>query len=78
MATLDEVRAAAVDLLTRVASPDLEESALFPYGVNKVTVRVKSGDAEVALEIAGPDRAYGAEAIFEEDDEDFEDDEDDE
>ena len=66
---LDAVKAAAESLLDRAAGPELAASFLFPYGINKVSVEVKHGDAEVKIELSGPDRAG-------EDDDDFDDDED--
>ena len=78
---LEEVKAAAESLLDRAASPELAASFLFPYGINRVAISVKSGDAEVSIELSGPDESDEDDDDFDEDDdelwldEDFEDDE---
>jgi hypothetical protein len=68
--SLEDVKAAAESLLDRAASPELAASFLFPYGINKVAISVKSGDAEVSIELSGPDGS--------DDDSDFDDEDDDE
>jgi hypothetical protein len=80
--SLDAVKAAAESLLDRAASPELAASFLFPYGINKVAISVKSGDAEVSIELSGPEGSDEDDDDFDEDDEDelwldedFEDDE---
>lgn len=68
--SLDAVKAAAESLLDRAASPELAASFLFPYGINRVAISVKSGDAEVSIELSGPDESN--------EDDDFDDEDDDE
>jgi hypothetical protein len=79
--SLEAVKAAAESLLDRAASPELAASFLFPYGINKVAISVKFGDAEVRIELSGPETSDEEDGEFDEDDdelwldEDFEDDE---
>ena len=82
--SLNAVKAAAESLLDRAASPELAASFLFPYGINKVAISVKSGDAEVSIELSGPEGSDEDDEFDEDDDdelwldEDFEDDDDEE
>jgi len=63
---LADVRAAADELLARIAGPDIADSDLFPYGINRVTVNVRAGDVEVNVEVEGPDHSHGGEEDDEE------------
>jgi hypothetical protein len=56
--TVADLKSAAQDLLRFLAGPEMSESELFPYGVNAIAITVKNGDAEVRLEIGGPDHAH--------------------
>lgn len=56
--SVSELKAAAADLLRTLASTEIEESDLFPFGVNRVSISVKSGSSEIHLEVAGPDDAH--------------------
>ena len=56
---INELKSAAEDLLRFAAGVDLAESDLFPYGVNRISLQIKAGDAELNLEISGPDHAHG-------------------
>jgi hypothetical protein len=55
---LAEVKAAVEDLLGKIAAADLDDTDLFPYGITQIVVTVRSGDAEVSVEVAGPDKAH--------------------
>jgi hypothetical protein len=57
-ASLAEVKAAAEDLLARATGPDIADSELFPYGVNRVVISVSAGDIDIHVEISGPDHAH--------------------
>jgi hypothetical protein len=53
-----ELKSAAQDLLRFLAGQEMSQSELFPYGVNAISITVKSGDAEINLEVGGPDHAH--------------------
>jgi hypothetical protein len=53
---LREVRTTAEELLQELCGPTITDSPLFPYGINRVEVRVKAGDIEIRLEASGPDQ----------------------
>jgi hypothetical protein len=53
-----DLKSAAQELLRFLAGPEMAESELFPYGVNAIAITVKNGDAEIHLEIGGPDHAH--------------------
>lgn len=53
-----ELKTAAQDLLRFLAGDEMSQSELFPYGVNAIAITVKSGDAEIHLEVGGPDHAH--------------------
>jgi hypothetical protein len=53
-----ELKAAAAELLRTLAGSEIEESDLFPFGVTRVSLTVKSGTSEIHLEIAGPDQPH--------------------
>lgn len=55
---LAEVKAAADDLIGRAARADVQDSDLFPYGVNRIAVSVRLGEIEVSVEISGPDHSH--------------------
>jgi len=88
MATLSEVKAVAEELLEQIAGQDLTETDLFPYGVNRMAVRVRAGECSIEIEMEGPDHPHtqedllmgGLEELDDDDeyDDDDEEDEDDE
>jgi len=53
-----ELKTAAQDLLRFLAGEEMSQSELFPYGVNAIAITVKSGDAEIHLEVGGPDHPH--------------------
>lgn len=57
-ATLAEVKAAAEELLARVAGTDLTDTDLFPHGITRLNVHLKAGEVEVQLELEGPERGH--------------------
>jgi hypothetical protein len=57
------VQAAARDLLRQAAATDLYQSALFPHGVNQLSLTVRAGDIEVSLELSGPDHSHDVEDL---------------
>ena len=76
-ATLAQVQAAARDLLRQAAATDMYQSALFPHGVNQLSLTVRAGDIEVSLELAGPDHSHEVEDLeIDPDDLDWEEDDD--
>lgn len=75
---LDEVKAVAAELLRQAGGPEVMESPLFPYGVNRIAIRVRAGEIEVSMELSGPDHRHAEEEewlsepeeeLFEEDEE---------
>ncbi len=60
-ASLADVKAAARELVQTAAESSVVAPDLFPYGVNRVAVTVKSGSIEVSLEISGPDHSHESE-----------------
>lgn len=63
---ITELKTAAAELLQLLTAPDITESDLFPYGVNHVAITVKQGDAEITLEVSGPQNPH----VHEHEDED--------
>jgi hypothetical protein len=58
---LNEVKAAAEDLLLRIADPEAPLADLFPDGVSHLAVTVKAGDVEVTVEIRGIEHSHVSE-----------------
>lgn len=56
--TVAELKAAAEDLLRFLGGQEMSGSELFPYGVTAISIRVKSGDEELTLEVGGPDQVH--------------------
>ncbi len=75
---LEEVRATAEELLLRACSPGIQESGLFPYGINRLSIQVRAGEAEVSLEISGPEQAQQSDEDWDDDDDFFDDEDEDE
>jgi hypothetical protein len=73
IATLAEVRATAEALLARLSGPEMEETDLFPHGLTRVSVQVRAGEVEIALEVEGPEHAQDEDEEEDEDDWDLED-----
>ncbi len=69
--SLSDVKNAAEDLLGKIATADLDNTDLFPYGINRVSVVVRAGDAEVQVEISGPDHAHPHDEVEEWSDDDL-------
>ena len=63
-----DLKSAAEDLLRFLAGQEMSQSELFPYGVNAIAITVRNGDAEIHLEVGGPDHAHHD---HEEDDEEW-------
>lgn len=57
-ASLGDLKAAAAELLQLLVSPEITESDLFPYGVTHVAISVRVGEAEVSLDVSGPDNPH--------------------
>ncbi|MGV3723786.1 MAG: hypothetical protein ACO1SX_23050 [Actinomycetota bacterium] len=60
------LKSAAAELLQLLVTPDITESDLFPFGVNHVAITVRQGDAEISLEVSGPQNPH----VHDHDDED--------
>ena len=67
-AAITDLQAAARELLGFLTGPELADSDLFPYGVTHVALSVKVGDAEVQLEVSGPDHPHDHDHDHDEDD----------
>ncbi|MFN3649369.1 MAG: hypothetical protein ACK47B_07280 [Armatimonadota bacterium] len=79
-ATIQDVKNAADEVLARLSGPELTASGLFPFGITQIAISVKAGDAEINVQIAGPDHAHGDEGewfeeemgdLFDEDDDEL-------
>ncbi len=74
--SITAVREAAEELLMKASTPGLRESGLFPGGITRIAISVRSGDAEITVDVEGPPAPDVAEfdpdELWDEDDDDLE------